>query len=141
MTLFITEEALHKKSPQEITALLYEACMNNLELAITAINEQDLLEANEKLKKAIDILHRLGAGLNYEAGIIADQLDAVYNYMVDKLIQANYNKEITPIEEVLNMLQTITIAWNQAMAKKSDTQPRAIRQKASAYERSVMFER
>ncbi|HHY21802.1 MAG TPA: flagellar export chaperone FliS, partial [Bacilli bacterium] len=67
MSQFITNEALHKKTPQEITSLLYEACHNNLSSAITAILEKEYIDANEYLKKANDILHRLGGGLNYEA--------------------------------------------------------------------------
>ena len=50
------------------------------------------MDANKKLQKTNDILHRLGAGLNYEAGIIADQLDTLYNYMADRVIEGN-NKE------------------------------------------------
>lgn len=140
MTEILTESALHQKSPQEITALLYEACIDNLEKAIVDINNKDFVLANLKLQKANDILYRLGAGLNYEAGIIADQLDMLYNYMADRLVEANYKKDVTIIEEVLHRLEDIAGAWNEAIKKSAEDTGAALRKKASAYEKYVLTE-
>lgn len=140
MTSIITEDALFKKTPQEITALLYEACLTNLEESIDDINNKDYVIANKKLQKANDILHRLGAGLNYEAGIIADQLDALYNYMADKVVEANYNKDTEIIEEVIKALEPIALAWNEALKKKPSQGSGGLRNKALAYEKSVLME-
>ncbi|MGG0720065.1 flagellar export chaperone FliS [Robertmurraya massiliosenegalensis] len=140
MTEIFTESAIHQKSPQEITALLYEACMTNLENAIIDIQNKDFVLANKKLQNANDILQRLGAGINYEAGIIADQLDVLYNYMADKIVEANLNKDIKIIEEVLSSLEEISAAWNQAMKNKAVDPGAAIRKKASAYEKSIFTE-
>lgn len=140
MTEILTESALHQKSPQEITALLYEACIDNLEKAIVDINNKDFVLANLKLQKANDILYRLGAGLNYEAGIIADQLDMLYNYMADRLVEANYKKDVTIIEEVLHRLEDIAGAWNVAIKKSAQDTGAALRKKASAYEKYVLTE-
>jgi flagellar secretion chaperone FliS len=139
LTVLFTEEAIYKKSPQELTALLYEACMDNLEAAIESIKAKENIIANEKLKKANDILYRLGAGINYEAGIISDQLEAIYNYMADQLVEANIHKDIKVIEGVLDILTTIAGAWNQAMIKKTDAQPRDLRKKSLAYEQQDTF--
>lgn len=136
----ITKEALHKKSPQEITALLYEACMNNLEASIEAIQAKDYVLANEKLQKASDIIERLGAGLNYEAGIVADQLDSIYNYMADKLVEANYKKDAALVEEVLQLIKDISSAWHEAIKSNKDVQPKASKQKANAYEQTAIYE-
>lgn len=140
MTGILTEDALFKKSPQEITALLYEACLTNLEESIDDINNKDYVIANKKLQKANDILHRLGAGLNYEAGIIADQLDALYNYMADKVVEANYKKDTKLIEEAIKSLEPIALAWNEALKKKPAQVSSGIRNKAMAYEKSVLIE-
>ncbi|MBU8907778.1 flagellar export chaperone FliS [Desertibacillus haloalkaliphilus] len=140
MSQFITKELLYKKTPQEITALLYEACLENLYTAKDAINAKEYIDANKSLQKANDILHRLGGGLNYDAGIISDQLDALYNYMADKIIEANLHKKVEPLEETIKLLTEIIDAWKQAMDKKVDNQPKMMRQKASAYEQNVMYE-
>ncbi|WP_100406851.1 flagellar export chaperone FliS [Bacillus solitudinis] len=139
MTTFLTNEALHQKTSQELTSLLYEACYDNLEKAMTTIDDKDFIQANEHLQKASDILHRLGAGINYEAGIVADQLEQVYNYMADKIFEANFKKDKTLIEEVLKLLTPIMSSWNEAMKKKRDVQPRVLKQKASAYESTSVY--
>ncbi len=140
MTGIFTESAIHQKSPQELTALLYEACLTNLEEAIEDIDNKDYLLANKKLQKVNDILHRLGAGLNYEAGIIADQLDMLYNYMADKIVEANLTKDVTIIKEVLQTLEEISAAWHKAMKDKPIAPAAGLRSKALAYEKNVLME-
>lgn len=140
MTGIFTESAIHQKSPQELTALLYEACLTNLEDSIEDINNKDYVLTNKKLQKANDILYRLGAGLNYDAGIIADQLDALYNYMAERLIEANYQKDVTIIKEVIKELEVILGAWNQAMKKKPANLAASMNRKAMAYEQNVLTE-
>ena len=62
------------------------------------------MEANTKLQKVNDLLERLGAGLNYEAGIIADQLDTLYNYMANQVIEGNLKKDTAILQgSVKNM--------------------------------------
>lgn len=138
--MILTEEALYKKSPQEITALLYEACLMNLEEAMTEMNKNNHVIANLKLQKVNDILYRLGAGLNYEkGGIIADQLDALYNYMADRVIEANLKKDSEMIEEVIRLLETISAAWNESLKNKS--QSNALQQKTMLYEQNILTEK
>ena len=59
---FLTEEMIYKKTSQEITSLLYEACLMSLEEAIESINKKDFVLANHKIQKANNILQRLGVG-------------------------------------------------------------------------------
>ncbi|MDG5788648.1 flagellar export chaperone FliS [Evansella sp. AB-P1] len=140
MKELISKEALHKKTPQEITSLLYEACLNNLEDAKDAIDQQNHVLANEKLQKSNDILVRLGAGINYEAGIIADQLDALYNYLAEKVIEANITKNEVIIEEVIQHIEALSSSWKDAMIKNKDSQPQLLKQKANAYEKNTLYE-
>ena len=134
---FLTEEMIYKKTPQELTALMYEGLMENLESAIIFIDEQDYIEANQKLQKANDILHRLGVGLKYEAGPIAQQLDTLYNFMATELIEANLKKDKQKIQGVLKIISEIAGAWNTAM-KTTVSSTQKIHKKVAAYESSIM---
>ena len=134
----MTEELVYQKSSQEITSLLYETLMNQLRDAIEDIKGKNLIDANKKLQKANDILYRLGAGLNYEAGIIADQLDALYNYMAERTIEANRKKDPAMIQEVLSIAEKLAEAWSTAMKNKPSTAQNHLRRKANAYEQNVM---
>ncbi|NEU30785.1 flagellar export chaperone FliS [bacterium LRH843] len=137
--MILTNEALHQKTSQELTSLLYEACYDNLEKAINEIDQKNFIDANEHLQKASDIVHRLGAGINYEAGIVADQLEQVYNYMADKIFEANVKKDKALIEEVLKLLGMIMTSWNEALKVNRDAQPKVIKQKTNAYEKNSIY--
>lgn len=136
---FLTEEFIYQKSSQEITSLLYEVMIDQLNGSIEDIKRKNYIDANKKLQKSNDILYRLGAGLNYEAGIIADQLDALYNYQAERLIEANRKKDISIIQEVLAVTEKISSAWNEAIKNKPNQKQLHLRQKANAYEQNVMI--
>jgi flagellar secretion chaperone FliS len=135
---FLTEEYIMQKNSQELTSLLYEALLSNLENSIQAIEDKDYMSANKMLQKVNDILYRLGAGLNYNAGIISDQLDHLYNYMADSVIEANRKKDIPAIKEVIGIAEMLADAWNQSIKKKPDQLQRKSMARANAYEQNVM---
>jgi flagellar secretion chaperone FliS len=136
---FLTKELIYQKSAQEITSLLYEALLDTTKEAIIDIKDTNLIDANQKLKKVNDILERLGVGLNYEAGIMADQLDALYNYMADSVIKANVTKDINLLEEVVSITEELAGAWRAAMKNKSThLNNQHLLKKTNAYEKNVM---
>lgn len=135
---FLTEEFIYKKSSQEITSLLYEALIDGLHSSIEDIKEKRYIDANKKLQKTNDILYRLGAGLNYEAGIIADQLDTLYNYMAERVIEANKMKDITAVQEVLSIAERLSTVWNEALKRKPIAKQSQLRRKTTAYEQNIM---
>lgn len=133
----LSEDMLYQKSSQELTALLYEGLIMNLEEAIEYIHAKNYLDANKKIQKANDILERLGVGLKYDAGPIAEQLDTLYNYMANLLIEANLRKDISIIQTVLKLIQPIAEAWNEILKKQVHTQSN-VTKKVLAYENNIM---
>lgn len=133
----LTKEILYKKTSQELTALLYEALLDHLEEARLLIIKNQFLKANEMLQKCNDILQRLGVGLKYEAGPIAEQLDGIYNYAAKQIILANRKKDYVLIEDILQVLGPIVQAWNKAMKMNHDAPSESAR-KLSAYENQIM---
>ncbi|MDP4106415.1 MAG: flagellar export chaperone FliS [Bacillota bacterium] len=133
----LSEDMLYQKSSQELTALLYEGLIMNLEEVIEYIHAKNYLDANKKIQKANDILERLGVGLKYDAGPIAEQLDTLYNYMANLLIEANLRKDISIIQTVLKLIQPIAEAWNEILKKQVHTQSN-VTKKVLAYENNIM---
>lgn len=134
---FLTKELIYQMTPQKITALLYEVCIDHLQTAIQSIEANEPIEANEKLQKVNDILERLGVGLNYEAGVIADQLDTLYNYMANQVIIGNLKKDKDILQEVLTICEQLASAWNEAMNMGNMESQRLHHKKTSAYEQNV----
>lgn len=137
----LTEEVLFKKSSQELTALLYQSCIDNLESAILEINDGRYLEANPLLQSCNDILYRLGAGINYDAGIIADQLEAIYNYLAERLIEANLKKDVSIVKECLKLIKIVAEGWEDAMKRGLTTSlpAQSTRKHTAAYDQDYMY--
>ena len=134
----LTKDIIFKKSPQELTALLYEGIIDNLEQAIELIQDLDYMNANVKLQRTNDILHRLGVGLKYEAVPIGQQLDLLYNYMADQIIMANIKKDASILRDMITLIEPIAQAWNDALKKKVNVSQSNTVRKVSAYENSIM---
>ena len=133
---FITEELIYHKSPQELTAMMYEKLIQNIGEAIIAIQHSDYFTANEKIKQCNDILYRLGIGLTYQAGIIAEQLDTLYNYMSERLIMANFKKDTFILCEVQQMMKKLSNAWNEVLKATPNTSSFR-KNKLSSYEQHI----
>lgn len=136
----LNENDIYKKSSQELTGLLYDGLIQKLEKSIICINNKKYLEANGFLQQCNDIFYRLGAGINYEAGMIADQLEAIYNYMADKIVKGNITKDTEPIKEVLMLIEMIADSWNIAMENSIMPSKLNLNNKVNVYEQSVLLE-
>lgn len=134
---WITKEIVYQKTPQQLTALLYEAGLKQFTKAAAYIQQENFVEANRSMQKINDIVERLGAGLNYEAGIIADQLDQMYNYIADTVVQANLKKDAVTLRDAERLFQILSDTWNEAL-KTAPARP--ARRKQNAYEQNVFIE-
>ena len=110
-----TEKEIMDMGPEQLTSLLYEAFQEKLKGAIKANDEKDYIAVNYLLQGCNDILHRLGAGINYKAGIIADQLEALYNFSAEELIEANKTKDKKRMLDVLAIIENLAEAWESAV--------------------------
>lgn len=109
------EQELMDLKPQELTSLLYQAFLEKLRGSIKAMEQGDPLGSNYLLQGCNDILERLGGGINYKAGIIADQLEALYDFCSEKLLEANIKKDKVMMSQVLKIMENISQGWFTAM--------------------------
>jgi len=98
--------------------MCYDGAIGYLKQAQKAYAEKKYTAMNELLNKVQNILWELTAGLNYEAGEIAYNLDALYNYMIRRIIDATYNNTIEPTHEVVDYLQELRDTWQIIIQKQ-----------------------
>jgi flagellar protein FliS len=78
----------------------------------------------EHLGKAIALIDGLRGSLNIEAGgEIAANLDALYEYMGRRLVEANALDDVSVLNEVSALLAEIRDAWEQVMQQAAATDP------------------
>lgn len=116
------ENSIYTASPEELTLMLYNGLVKFLMQAQMAINERDIEKANNCIIKAQNIIAEFRCTLNKKYDI-AHQLDALYDYMYRRLIDANLKKDNTIIEEILGYARELRNTWEQAMkiAKQQNT--------------------
>lgn len=112
-------------SPLELVVLLYDGAIKASKTAVYSINQGDAEKKGSALTKAILIIESgLRSSLDKEAGgELAENLDAMYRYMTDRLYYANIKMEVEPIQEVIDLLADLRSAWD-AISKKPNSKER-----------------
>lgn len=101
-------------SPAELTLMLYEGAIKFCNIAIVAIENKDYSKANTNLQKAQRIIGEFQQTLDFRYEVAKD-FDAVYDYLMWRLIQANVKKDTEMVEEVLKHLRTMRDTWKEVM--------------------------
>lgn len=101
-------------SPAELTLMLYEGAIKSVILRSLRSKNKDLAKANTNIQKAERIIGEFKATLNHKYATAKD-FDAVYDYLLDRLIQANMKKDPEILEEVLKHLRTMRDTWKEVM--------------------------
>ena len=107
------EERVLTASPVELTAMLYDACVGSIKLAIRLQEAGEHVAALPKLIKAQDIVLELRTTLNHEAGELAASLDALYTWAWQLLIRAGTKRDTAAAREALEVVEPLQLAWRQ----------------------------
>lgn len=111
---------INTTSAENLVIMLYDGARKFLNRAIKALQDGDIQEANHNFLRTQSIVAELMAGVNFEAGVIANKLFSLYEYMHYRLVQANIKKEIEPAQEILMMINELRETWAQ-MLKETNT--------------------
>jgi flagellar protein FliS len=109
------ESEVRGADPHRLIILLFDGAESALHQALACIEAGDIQGRSNALMKAIDIvLSGLSASINVEeGGELAQNLLALYDYMVSRLIHANVHQDPTAIREVQKLLGEISGAWRE----------------------------
>ena len=103
-------------TPEALTLMLYNGALRFMTEGREAIERKDYEEANNSLQKAQNIITEFRVTLNMEYEI-AHQLLPLYNYVYDRLVEANMRSDVKPLDEAKNIITELRDAWAQAMKK------------------------
>jgi len=116
------ENLVKTASPAKLVEILYEKFLELVTSSKKDIENNDFLSANEKIKKAQDIITELNISLDLEkGGEIAKNLRALYNYIFKRLIDANVEKNVKILDEVIELVTGLLDAWREAMKKAKNS--------------------
>jgi flagellar protein FliS len=114
------ETGVAAASPQKLVVMLYDGVIVALLSAINHIKSSNIAAKGASISKAITIIDNgLRASLDKKAGgEIAENLDALYDYMSRRLLQANIKNDISIIQEIHGLMSNLREAW-VAIGEKS----------------------
>lgn len=101
-------------SPAELTLMLYEGAIKFCNIAIVAIEKNDVEKAHNNIIKVENIITEFQATLDHKFAV-ADDFENVYQYLRQRLLQANLKKDKEILEEVLVHLRTMHDTWKEVM--------------------------
>lgn len=107
-------------TPAELTLMLYEGAIKFCNIAIMGVEEKDVEKAHNNIVKVENIIGEFIATLNHKYPV-AEDFENIYNYLMDRLIEANMKKDKEILEEVLGYLREMRDTWKEVM-KQAKTQ-------------------
>jgi len=85
--------------PEKVLLMLYEGCIKFLRIAKVKMQEKKVAEKGKNISKALAIIAELINTLDHEVGgQLSMDLESLYMFIMDKLIEANINNKIEEIE-------------------------------------------
>lgn len=106
-------------SPAELTLMLYDGAIKFCNIAIAAIEKNDIEKAHNNIRKVENIIAEFQATLNHKYPVAKD-FDNVYTYLQERLFQANLKKDKDILEEVLKHLRTMRDSWKEVMEQTNN---------------------
>jgi flagellar secretion chaperone FliS len=103
-------------SPEQILIMLYDGAIRFTVRAREALAGGDMLQKAESISRAMAIVTTFSDTLDHETGAgFADELDALYHFMVRELTRANLHNDPKPLEAVETLLRDLRETWQQAI--------------------------
>lgn len=103
-------------SREKVLLMLYEGAIRFTKQARAAMKQNKIAEKGKYISKSTAILSELMATLDFKAGgQLAVDLENLYVFMIDKLIEANINNDVAALDTVEQLLMTLYEAWKDVV--------------------------
>jgi len=100
-------------SPHKLIKLLIEGAIEKVQLARGHLERSEIQRKCEMVSWAMQIIDGLRGSLDMNAGgDIAANLDALYDYMLRRLLEGNLRNDVAALDEVVKLLNELRAGWN-----------------------------
>ncbi|KRG62960.1 flagellar biosynthesis protein FliS [Stenotrophomonas humi] len=105
--------AVAEADPHKLVALLLSGALDRLRLASASLERGDQARKGKAIGEVCAIVGHLNGSLDHQAGgEIAANLSALYDYVLQRLTDANLHNDHSALDEALQLLTEIDSAWN-----------------------------
>jgi len=107
-------------SPHRLVQMLMEGALDRISTAKGHMQRDRFAEKGRFISSAISIVDGLRSSLDFEkGGDIAQNLDALYDYMNRRLLEANVNNNAEYLDEVHGLMTEIKMGWDAISGEAS----------------------
>lgn len=99
-------------SKEQLLLMLVEGAVKFTKIGRQAIIDKDIQKAHNSLKKAQDIFIELMVSLDVSKAEWTEPLLDIYEFIKNKLIEANIKKSVQIIDEILPLVESVSQLWH-----------------------------
>ena len=128
------ETGVSAASPHKLIMMLFDGAIVSVASAMNHMQAGDIAAKGQAISRAISIIDSgLRASLDKSAGgEVAENLEALYGYICNRLLEANLRNQQAYLEEVQKLLKDLRDAWAAIEPKAAEGQSQAPAQAAQA---------
>lgn len=102
-------------SKEQLLLMLLDGAVKFSKIAKNAIEEKNAKKAHENIIKTENIFYELIASLDVEkAGNWATSLVQIYEFIIQRLVDANIKKDVAIMDEVIPLIEEVRDTWEEA---------------------------
>jgi len=106
--------SINYASKEQLLLMLVEGAVKFTKIARQAILDKDIKKANDYLKKSQNIFIELMVSLDVSKADWTTSLLDVYEFIKNKLVEANLKKSVDIIDEILPLVESVSRLWHDA---------------------------
>ena len=116
-----TQSTIEAATPHRLIQLMMERALAKIGIARGHMERGEVGEKGRSIGDAIDIINGLQASLNHKANArLSENFDALYAYMMRRLLEANLNDDSSILDEVTSLLGELKEAWDAIAEQVAD---------------------
>lgn len=104
----------------KVVSMLYDGAVNFLKVARGKLQHGDIAGKGLYVGKTTAIVTELSVALNMETGgEVAKNLDRLYDYVIDRLMQGHLKNDLTAFDDAERVLDTLRSGWKEMEQKRN----------------------
>lgn len=108
------KEDIAQADPHKLTLMLMQGALDRMAYAKGCMERKDYAGKSENISRCTAIVMNLRDTLDMQSGSdISDKLFSLYDYMIQRMIDANVQNNLKIMDEVISLLLPIKTAWSQ----------------------------
>ena len=105
---------INTSSPGKLLLMLYQGAIKFSKLAIQNIEADQIEDSHKNIIKVQNIVLELKSTLDKEkGGQLADQLEKLYDFIYQELLQANLKKDVKYLNNIIPLLEELYTAYKE----------------------------